>query len=433
MSESHPIFVTTVKEFSVSELSLKIKQCVENNIGYVRVKGEISGLKVASSGHGYFNLKDNDAIIATTCWRPVMARLKFKPMEGMEVVVSGRVTTYAGQSRYQLSAETIEPGGLGAMMQILQERRERLEREGLFDVSKKKPLPFMPRTIGVVTSITGAVIRDIVHRISDRCPARVIIWPVTVQGEAAASEITAAIEGFGRLAEPDRPELLIVARGGGSIEDLWCFNEENVVRAVAASRVPVISAVGHETDYTLIDMVADRRAPTPTAAAEFAVPVLEDLRNTLLSSYSRMSGRTKQMLHYGEQRLDDSTLRLTESLPKWLRVKTNYLEPFTGRRFNPRKLLEYKALQLKHQGDNLISSFARGLKNLEATLALQASLLASMDYNNVLKRGFALVATKENKVIPSKQLAENEQRLCIRFFDGEIEVGICHSRESGNL
>ena len=259
--------------FTVSELSGALKRTVEGAFGHVRVRGEISGWKRHASGHCYMTLKDADACMDAVLWRGQAASLAFRPEDGAEVIASGKLTTYPGRSKYQLVVDRLELAGEGALMALLDKRRRALAAEGLFDAERKRPLPFLPRTIGIVTSPTGAVIRDILHRLADRCPTRVIVWPVPVQGEGAAAKVAAAIEGFGALTGADRPDLLIVARGGGSIEDLWAFNEEEVVRAAASSPIPLISAVGHETDTTLIDHAADRRAPTPTAAAEMAVPV----------------------------------------------------------------------------------------------------------------------------------------------------------------
>jgi exodeoxyribonuclease VII large subunit len=268
-------------EFTVSEIALAVKRTVEDSFGYVRVRGEISGYRGPhSSGHAYFSLKDADATIDSVIWKTSFARLRFKPEEGMEVIVTGRLTTFPRSSKYQIVIEQLEPAGAGALMALLEERRKKLLAEGLFDPQRKKPLPYLPRVIGVITSPTGAVIRDILHRLDDRFPTHVLVWPVRVQGETSAEEVAAAVSGFNALPADGsipRPDLLIVARGGGSIEDLWGFNEEVVVRAVAASRIPVISAVGHETDTTLCDFAADMRAPTPTAAAEAAVPVRVEL------------------------------------------------------------------------------------------------------------------------------------------------------------
>ena len=268
-------------ELTVSELSTALKRTIEDAYGYVRVRGELGKVSYHGNGHVYFDLKDDRASIAGVIWRSTVPRIKLRLEAGLEVVITGRLTTYPGRSQYQIVVETLEPAGLGALMALLEERRKKFIAEGLFDEARKQLLPYLPTVIGVITSPTGAVIRDILHRLADRFPRHVLVWPVRVQGEGSAAEVAAAIEGFngasGARAAPPRPDLLIVARGGGSLEDLWSFNEEIVVRAAAASMIPLISAVGHETDVTLIDFAADRRAPTPTAAAEMAVPVRADL------------------------------------------------------------------------------------------------------------------------------------------------------------
>src|SRR5713226_2553805 len=270
-----------IPEWTVSELSAALKKTVEDAYGYVRVRGEVSGYRGPhSSGHCYFALKDEGAKIEAVIWRTAFGRMRIKPEEGLEVIATGRLTTYPGQSKYQIVVETLEPAGIGALMALVEERKKKLAAEGLFDAARKQLLPFLPEVIGVITSPTGAVIRDILHRLSDRFPRHVIVWPVRVQGEGSAEEVAAAIHGYNALplnGPIRKPDLLIVARGGGSLEDLWSFNEEVVIRAVAASTIPLISAVGHETDVTLIDFAADMRAPTPTAAAELAVPVRADL------------------------------------------------------------------------------------------------------------------------------------------------------------
>jgi exodeoxyribonuclease VII large subunit len=270
-----------IREWTVSELSAALRKTVEDAFGHVRVRGEISGYRGPhSSGHCYFALKDENAKIEAVIWRTAYGRMRIKPEEGLEVFVTGRLTTYPGQSKYQIVVETLEPAGIGALMALVEERKKKLAAEGLFDAARKQLLPFLPDAIGVITSPTGAVIRDILHRLADRFPRHVIVWPVRVQGDGSAEEVAAAIHGFNALAPGGpirKPDLLIVARGGGSLEDLWSFNEEIVVRAAAASLIPLISAVGHETDVTLIDFVADIRAPTPTAAAEMAVPVRAEL------------------------------------------------------------------------------------------------------------------------------------------------------------
>ncbi|MEW9807732.1 exodeoxyribonuclease VII large subunit [Mesorhizobium sp. ZMM04-5] len=326
-------------EFTVSEISNALKRTVEDAFGHVRVRGEVSGYRGPhSSGHAYFSLKDDKAKIDAVVWRTTMQRLKFRPEEGMEVIATGKLTTYPGKSSYQIVIDNLEPAGAGALMALLEERKRRLAAEGLFDRERKRPLPYMPRAIGVVTSPTGAVIRDIIHRIKDRFPLHVIVWPVRVQGETSGPEVAAAVSGFNMLAEGGaiaRPDIIIVARGGGSLEDLWGFNDEALARTVAASGIPVISAVGHETDWTLIDHAADVRAPTPTGAAEFAVPVKAELEATLAGLSARLKAcmsrsverkRTAlraaaralpspdQLLALPRRRFDEATSRLGRAL-----------------------------------------------------------------------------------------------------------------------
>ncbi|RUL96187.1 exodeoxyribonuclease VII large subunit [Rhizobium chutanense] len=306
---------TNLAEYSVSELSGSIKRTVETAFDQVRVRGEISGYRGPhSSGHAYFALKDDRARIDAVIWKGTFSRLKFRPEEGMEIIATGKVTTFPGSSKYQIVIETLEPAGAGALMALIEERKRRLGAEGLFDAARKKRLPFMPRVIGVVTSPTGAVIRDILHRISDRFPVHVIVWPVKVQGEGSGEEVANAIRGFNAM-EPAgsvlRPDVLIVARGGGSLEDLWSFNDEIVVRAAAESRIPLISAVGHETDWTLIDYAADVRAPTPTGAAEMAVPVKAELEAQLAALAARLQGCMNRQMDQRRQ----SVRALMRALP----------------------------------------------------------------------------------------------------------------------
>lgn len=295
-----PAPATNAAEYTVSELSGALRRTVEDQFGNVRVRGEISGYRGPhSSGHAYFALKDDRAKIDAVVWKTTMARLQFKPEEGMEVIASGKLTTYPGKSSYQIIIDRLEPAGAGALMALLEERKRRLQAEGVFDPAYKKALPSMPRVIGVITSPTGSVIRDILHRIADRFPLHVIVWPVRVQGDTCGAEVTAAVRGFNEFASNDpvpRPDLLIIARGGGSLEDLWGFNDEALARAVAASEIPIISAVGHETDWTLVDHAADVRAPTPTGAAEIAVPVKAELEATLASLSARLGGCLGRLL-----------------------------------------------------------------------------------------------------------------------------------------
>lgn len=306
---------SNLTEYSVSELSGSIKRTVEQAFDQVRVRGEISGYRGPhSSGHAYFSLKDDKARIDAVIWKGTMSRLKFRPEEGMEVIATGKVTTFPGSSKYQIVIETLEPAGAGALMALIEERKRKLGAEGLFDQARKRPLPYMPRIIGVVTSPTGAVIRDILHRISDRFPVHVIVWPVRVQGEGSGNEVAAAIEGFNAFTAGGpiaRPDLLIVARGGGSLEDLWSFSDEAVVRAAANSQIPLISAVGHETDWTLIDHASDQRAPTPTGAAEMAVPVKADLE----ASVSGLSARLKAAVTRQMDNRRHNVRALTRALP----------------------------------------------------------------------------------------------------------------------
>jgi len=430
-------------EFSVSEISSKIKGLLENNLGVVRVKGEISGLKIAYSGHGYFSLKENNSVLAAICWKHSLSRINFKLEEGLEIIVTGKVTAYAGQSKYQISVEHIEPAGAGAFMQILKERKIQLEKEGLFAKEHKQALPFMPKKIAVVTSISGAVIKDIIHRIEDRCPSHLVIWPVSVQGEVAAAEISKAIDGFNAMKPEERPDIIIVARGGGSIEDLWAFNEEIVVRSTYNSKIPIISAVGHETDYTLIDLASDVRAPTPTAAAEFAVPVIADLKYTIRSlherAYNRFNDRIKYYLQRIEssarslqqvqsyvnnstQRLDDLSLRLIGALPNLLKSKHLALKYFPLARLKPVKILKYKYLQYKHVSDNLLNKKDSLLNEQEHKLLLSKSLLVSLDYNNVLRRGYAMIKNDHGTIMSSIAEAQMSKGLRLQMQDGEMIV-----------
>ncbi|MBT9371403.1 exodeoxyribonuclease VII large subunit [Rhizobium sp. CSW-27] len=298
---------TNLAEQTVSELSGSIKRTVETAFDHVRVRGEISGYRGPhSSGHAYFALKDDKARIDAVIWKGSFSKLKFRPEEGMEVIATGKVTTFPGSSKYQIVIEALEPAGAGALMALIEERKRKLGAEGLFDPARKRPLPFMPQVIGVVTSPTGAVIRDILHRITDRFPVHVIVWPVKVQGEGSGDEVANAIRGFNGL-DPlgpiRRPDVLIVARGGGSLEDLWSFNDEAVVRAAADSAIPLISAVGHETDWTLIDYAADVRAPTPTGAAEMAVPVKAELDAQVASLAARLRGASSRQMETRRQNL----------------------------------------------------------------------------------------------------------------------------------
>jgi exodeoxyribonuclease VII large subunit len=396
-------------EWTVSELSAAVKRSLEDAYGFVRVRGEISGFRGAhSSGHCYFALKDENAKIEAVIWRSALARMRTKPAEGLEVVVTGRLTTFPGKSTYQIVVETLAPAGLGALMALLEERKKKLTAEGLFEASRKQLLPFLPDVIGVVTSPTGAVIRDILHRLADRFPRRVMVWPVKVQGDGSAEQVAAAIRGFNALPASGalkRPDLIIVARGGGSLEDLWSFNEEIVVRAAAESMIPLISAVGHETDVTLIDFAADKRAPTPSAAAEMAVPVRADLvgaidslarrqraawqrgqegRRTDVRAAARALFDAEELLALPRQRLDHAGARLPRALIANARLHHNQFSRIAGR-LGPQTLRGrlgrgaelVVALTARSRRANAVAQ-ARRLERLNvATLRLKAGLKAN--------------------------------------------------------
>ncbi len=428
-------------EFSVSELSQALKRVVEGNFEHVRVRGEISGFKRAGSGHLYMSLKDENAVIDAVCWRCVAARLQVDPEDGLEVIATGRLTTYPARSRYQIVIESLELAGEGALLKLLEERRRKLAAEGLFDQDRKRPLPFLPEVIGVVTSPSGAVLRDILHRLADRFPRRVLLWPVLVQGEGAAAQVAAAIEGFNRLASGGavpRPDLLIVARGGGSLEDLWAFNEEIVVRAAAGSEIPLISAVGHETDTTLIDFAADRRAPTPTAAAEIAVPVRVELLADVMDYGRRMvagAGRLleerrvrveglgrglpdpQRLLEEKTQRLDDRAERLANALANWLKGAEARVSQLQARLPDPRHQLALARQQLTPEGRRLAQAWQAIHKDLEASLQTLGRVLESTSYRNVLKRGYAVVHGPEGLVTRAAGLAPG-LALELEFGDG---------------
>lgn len=385
---------------SVSELSASLKRLVETSFSSIRVKGEISSLKVHSSGHVYFCLKDDQSVIDGVCWRGTASRLPLNLEEGLEVICHGRVTTYPARSKYQIVVDSVELAGVGSLMKLLQERKERLQKEGLFSAEHKKPLPYMPQTIGVVTSPTGAVIQDILHRIRDRFPVSVLVWPVAVQGKTASQEVAHAIRGFNSMAS--KPDLLIVARGGGSLEDLWAFNEEEVVRAAFESTIPLISAVGHETDTTLIDYVSDRRAPTPTAAAEMAVPVLEDLRIHLT--------------RFGMQMMN-GLLRL-------LKERSIKLESLTRGLGNPRRLIEEKFQYLDEKTERLLIAFKSLMEKKVRTLEHLGNLLESYSYQKTLKRGFSILKGPDASVIQSVQALSPKDKVQILLHDGQCQAEI---------
>lgn len=439
-----------IHEFTVSEISGALKRAVEDQFGYVRVRAELSGVKRAASGHLYFSLKDDKAVMDGVCWRGSAAKLSFMPEDGLEVVCSGKLTTYPGRSKYQMVVDRMEPAGAGALMALLEERKKKLAAEGLFDPTRKKRLPYIPRVIGVVTSPTGAVIRDILHRLQDRFPRQVLVWPVIVQGEGAAEQIASAIRGFNAVdgkGDIPRPDLLIVARGGGSIEDLWSFNEEVVVRAAAESEIPLISAVGHETDTTLIDYASDLRAPTPTGAAEMAVPVKADLDYTIADLGRRLAGlktaivqdrsdrvkalaralpSPKDLLGLASQRFDELSERLPRGLMNVSQQKTIQLNRLLGGLSAGRlkQMVSFRSSQLESVGTRLAPAYDRKLTDLSARLEASGRMLESLSYERVLDRGFALVEDSEGKPVSKATGLTVGDHLNLRFADGKQAVEV---------
>ncbi len=455
-------------ELSVSEISGAIKKALEGEFGHVRVRGEVGRVVLARTGHLYFDLKDDRSVLAAVSWKGQASRLSYMPEEGMEVIATGKITTYGPQSKYQLNVEDVAPAGAGALMAMLEKRKAALAAEGLFAPERKKPIPYLPEIIGVVTSPSGAVIRDILHRLRDRFPRKVLVWPVAVQGQACAPEVARAIEGFNRLTPGGalpRPDLIIVARGGGSIEDLWGFNEEVVVRAAAASQIPLISAVGHETDRTLIDYASDYRAPTPTAAAERAVPVRAELLAQIEGQGARLTHGAAQTVALRRQRLNDlaralprqedllATPRqqldhLAERLPAALRAATGSkrlklsevsgsLRPGLLRRMidSERRHLAERAARLRPRELKML--VARGQERLDhglrrlsdlatrreseraARLRSLDQLLQTLGYEATLKRGYAVV-WGDGRVVTTKDEAAAAKALEIQFADGRI-------------
>ena len=411
-------------EYTVSEISFEIKKCVETTFSRVRIRGEIFGTKRADSGHWYLSLKDPNAVLSAVVWKGVASKFTFKPEDGLEVIATGKITTFAGKSSYQLVIEQMEIAGTGALLKLLEERKQKFAAEGLFDQAHKKQIPFLPDVIGVVTSASGAVIRDIIHRVRDRFPSRIIVWPTPVQGEGAADKIAAAIKGFNNLAKGGtipRPDVLIVARGGGSLEDLWPFNEEVVIRAVYDSEIPLISAVGHETDTMLIDYVSDLRAPTPTGAAEFAVPVKAEISATLQTAQSRLANginryfeerrnrleglsrgipNLEQILAESRQKFDDRVERLELAFKNMLRNKQNQIAQISLKPYHILNIFEKKQENLKN-------------------LALR---LESVSIDSVLSRGFAWVKDNRQKTVYSVAQAQKSPTLEIKFIDGSIKT-----------
>jgi exodeoxyribonuclease VII large subunit len=429
---------------SVSEISSALKRTVEDRFGYVRVRGEVSGFKRAASGHLYFSLKDADAKLDGVMWKGNAGRLAFAPEDGLEVIATGKLTTYAGRSSYQIVADRLELAGEGALMLLFEKLKARLAAEGLFAPERKRTIPYLPRSIGIVTSPTGAVIRDMLHRLADRFPSHVLLWPVLVQGDGAAAQIAAAVNGFSALPAEKRPDLLIVARGGGSIEDLWAFNEEVVVRAVASSAIPVISAVGHETDTTLCDFAADLRAPTPTAAAEMAVPVRLDLKERLGQHGLRMDSSIRRLLQRAAERLE-AQRRL---LPKAADIAAPWAQRADDLAERLRRGLERRAdgAKIAFAGsatrlspallrrrlvlgqDRLAAmrlpqtQLQRRLTEAQSRLDALGRLAETLHPEAPLKRGFARVSDADGRTVMNSVAAKAATQVSIRFADDSVDA-----------
>ncbi len=425
---------------SVTELSYALKRHVEGQFNKVRVQGEVSGLKRHTSGHYYFALKDQDSVLDGVCWRGTSLGINLE--EGLEIIAQGRLTTYPGRSKYQIVVESAKAAGQGALLKLLMERKAKLEAEGLF--AHKKPLPQFPKHIGIITSPTGAVIKDILHRISDRYPCRVTIWPVLVQGPGAAEQIATAIDDFNNLNPDMRPDVLIVARGGGSLEDLWAFNEEIVVRSAANSRIPLVSAVGHETDTTLIDFASDLRAPTPTAAAELVTPVLSQLLYTLQLFEERIGSLIKRQLqnHFthltglnrglpdpilllenASLRLDDWSDRFALSRISIINNKLNLLDNLSLRLKHPEQILQQATSCFEQLSQTLSNLYERFFEKLEQNLGLLNLCLEQNSYQRVLDRGFCWIASGTAIINSAKALRENQNHpITLHFSDDQVKI-----------
>ena len=422
------------EEFTVSRLSALIKRSLETNFGHIKLTAEVSALKIHSSGHAYFSLKDEGAVIDAICWRSTLQRIKYQLENGLKITCFGKVSSYQMQSKYQFVVEKFEPAGIGNLLKLLEERKQKLAKEGLFDSNLKQRIPKFPKIIGVITSPTGAVIRDIIHRVKQRFPTQILLWPVLVQGNDAAFQVEKALDGMNSLPKNSRPDVLIVARGGGSFEDLMPFNEENVVRAVFRSKIPVISAVGHETDTTLIDYVSDLRAPTPTAAAELATPdklqLIQDLEKfsfqlkfstygILKRSHLRLKAvgslSVSWFLSDRRQRLDLSSERLEKNLWNFVSQKKIQLAKFQL----TRPVLKHN---LNEINEKLQFAFMNVLKNSRHRLNLAVNNLESCSYLNILRKGFIWAETSNRKPINSAKEARNFPKFLLNFSDGPLTV-----------
>jgi len=413
--------------YTVTEISFLLKSMIEGNFSQIKIRGELSSVKQHASGHTYFTLKDQDSIIDGVCWRGTATHFKNLLNDGLEVICAGRLTTYPSRSKYQIIVEALELAGEGALLKLLEERKKKLASEGLFELSRKKKIPLLPKVIGIVTSPTGAVIRDMIHRLEDRFPRPIVLWPVLVQGQGAAEQIAAAIKGFNDLpldGPLPRPDLLIVARGGGSLEDLWAFNEEIVVRAAADSNIPLISAIGHETDVTLIDFAADYRAPTPTAAAEKAVPVRLEMVKLVTELSGRLSRSGQRSYEDKLLRLDDWQERFLKALSLYLREKTMHLAALRPR--SPLDLTERLNERLTHTVIRLRPAISHVLKEKQLLLQRVTDLLDSYSYTKVLQRGFCLVKDHQSIIHRGNELRP-QQRVELNFYDKIVPAIITNS------
>ena len=437
--------IKNILEFTVSELSIAIKNIIEDNFEYVKVRGEIGRVSAPSSGHIYLDIKDENAVISGVIWKTKTPHLQILPEEGLEVICTGKITTYQDQSRYQIIIDNMEPAGVGALMALLEKRKEKLSKEGVFSTKYKKDIPYLPETIGVITSPTGAVIRDILHRIEDRFPTQILIWPVRVQGESCAEEIIDAIEGFHLLSQSDisEPEVIIIARGGGSIEDLWSFNDEILVRKVFSSSIPIISAIGHETDTTLIDLVSDLRAPTPTAAAEMAVPVKSELQSNL-SDIGKRVRKTITRKMEEEKKVLDLTLKVFPKVKNILDHPINKLNKISmllnlslapsiksyNQKFfsvshglKPNLLSNKIKTTIKISRDvfnDMNKSYSSMFLQKKNRLDITTSLINVLSHKNVLKRGYAIVKNKYESIVKDNKNLKRGDHLSIHFDNDQI-------------
>jgi exodeoxyribonuclease VII large subunit len=435
--------MSNIAQFSVSEFSRLLKTVVEDAFGYVKISGEVSGLKLAASGHVYFSLKDKDAVLSAVCFKDFADLIDFEIADGLQIAVSGRVTTYGARSSYQIIVEKAEIAGIGAIMEMLEKRREKLAKEGLFDESYKKQLPFFARKIAVITSLQGAVIKDILHRVEARCPTEILIYNAAMQGKTCAKEVVAGIKFFDKLKGDKRPDLLIIARGGGSVEDLLGFSDENLIREAFKCKLPIISAIGHETDFSLLDFVADLRAPTPTAAAEIATILFDDVCNQMDYLQNRLKNCKNQILREKQEKLHKlikfirkpaeilaKTAENFENLSKNLdfhlkfnfEVKKRSLDQIILSKNEILAKIERKEQKTGHFYEFFALNSQNFLKNLQNKLENLNNLLEAKNYKAVLQRGFALVKDKNGNLISKSASLKSKQEIVIEFRDGEVEA-----------